>query len=78
MDYWTVAVAGVEAAFELVRVTVTEEIELRLPVMVNGMVSLNWDPVAKELGLAYQVVNMELTSVVKSVEARDAPAAGVK
>ena len=75
---WTVAVAGEEVPVEFVSVTVTDAIVAGLPPIVKGTVSLNWDPVANDAELAYHAVNTELTSSVKSAEASDAPAAGVK
>ncbi len=48
--YGTLAVAGAEAPTELVSVTVTEAIVETFPLMVNGSISENCEPVASDAG----------------------------
>ena len=75
--YGTFALTAAEAPAEFVIVTETEATLETFPVMVNGIVSANCDPVASDAGFEYQVAKSVLTSTVTLVVCSVAPAAGV-
>ena len=70
------ALTAAEAPTELVSVTDTEAMVETFPPIVKGTVSENCEPVANDAALEYHAANRLLTSMVKLVVCRVAPAAG--
>ena len=70
------ALTAAEAPTELVSVTDTEAMVETFPPIVKGTVSENCEPVASDAALEYHAANRLLTSMVKLVVCRVAPAAG--